>query len=513
MRTTRSAVALACIAVLAASCSAPVRSGSATKDGSGTTTTTLAGPPGSAPRASRLKWKQCHGAFRCATLVVPASYSHPGQGTFNIAVIEAPATKNPATAPDIVMNPGGPGVGGVGFLTASVSSFASLRTRFNLVSFDPRGSGASVPIHCLGGAGLKAYLALDPAPRTAAQVRGVVAGAKAFVHSCEQHTPARVLQSVSTADSARDMDRLRAALGEARLNYLGFSYGTYLGALYAEMFPTKVGAFVLDGALDPSLSATADLLQQAQGFETDLHDFFAWCDHHRSCSAGFPRGTKAAFEGLMARLRAGATLQATMTSAYGGRQTVDYGIALYGVISSLYSPSTWKYLGQAMAEGRAGQGAMFLALADAYAGVGPNGQVSNLISADTAINCVDRRWPSSVRAIEALLPRFTKAAPDFGPAEIWGNLPCNYWPVKGAAHFGPVHLARPLPILVVGSTRDPATPYKWAQALSHQLQGSRLLTRRGDGHTGYLASACVRRWVNRYFETMRLPPPGTVCPS
>ncbi|HLI43106.1 MAG TPA: alpha/beta fold hydrolase, partial [Acidimicrobiales bacterium] len=179
----------------------------------------------------RLVWHTCHGSFRCATLAVPESYSHPGGPTFHLAVIEAPATADPAGAPDLVLNPGGPGGSGVQFLLGVAAQLAPLRRHFDLVSFDPRGVGESDPVSCGSAAELERLLALDPAPSTPSQVASVVAGTRAFVRTCERDTPYAVLDHVSTLDTARDMDRLRAALGQARLNYLGFSYGTYLGSV------------------------------------------------------------------------------------------------------------------------------------------------------------------------------------------------------------------------------------------------------------------------------------------
>ncbi|MGH9298811.1 MAG: alpha/beta hydrolase, partial [Acidimicrobiales bacterium] len=204
---------------------------------------------------------------------------------------------------------------------------------------------------------------------------------------------------------------------------------------------------------------------------------------------------------------------AHMNPSYGGTQQIDYGIALLGAISALYSRNTWQYLGEAIAGAKNGEGAYFLALADSYAGIGPNGEFSNELAANAAINCVDNPYRSSISGIEALSKAMAAVSPNFGPAEAWGDLVCDFWPVVSRRRPGPAHLVRALPILVVGSTHDPATPYSWAKALSSQLAGSVLLTRTGDGHTGYLASQCVRKWVNGFFATGGLPSRGTVCAS
>ena len=199
------------------------------------------------------------------------------------------------------MNPGGPGASGIAFLESAGPSFPSqLRQRFNLVSFDPRGIGASDPVDCVSPAGLRQWLAVNPAPVTARQVDGVVAAVRRFVAGCEAHTSPLLLANVSTQATAEDMNRLRIALGQRSLTYLGFSYGTYLGALFAQDFPTRVRAMVLDGAVDPALGTVETSIEQAAGLEVDLHDFFAWCPDNASCAAELPGGAARAFGQLTA---------------------------------------------------------------------------------------------------------------------------------------------------------------------------------------------------------------------
>jgi len=504
----------ACLAaVLLAACSSSLTV-------AGDTTTTLAGGPStSSPTptstgrvGSALVWHSC-GSFRCSTLTVPVSYEEPGEGTLGLAVIELPAASGAASAPDLVLNPGGPGESGVQFLQSAFSEFpAALKGRFNLVSFDPRGVGASDPVECTTPAGLRRWLALDPAPVTPPQVAEVIAAVKVFDAGCAAHVPRDVLASLSTATTARDMDALRAALGQKKLDYLGFSYGTYLGALYAQAFPGHVGKMVLDGAVDPALSSSTLDIEQADAFELDLHDFFAWCPTNASCAGELPGGAKDAYSALVRRLKGGATLTADLTAALGGVQQADYAVVLTGVISSLYTTSYWPYLAQGLAEAATGNGSVLTELAYSYAGFNANGTAGNILSAELAVSCLDRPVPP-VTDYEALARRFARTAPDFGPAEAWGSIACNYWPVPPSGKAGAIHLAEPLPILVVGSTHDPATPYAWAEALTGQLKGSDLLTRTGDGHTGYFSSTCVQTWVDAYLATGARPPVGTVCSS
>lgn len=509
------AVALALtasLAVVGASCAVRSAAGGTGTTSRTPTTPVASGSGGSLPAVTALSWHSCGTTFRCSTLIVPVSYSDAGDGTLALAVVELPATGDPSSAPDLVMNPGGPGASGVQFLEASASAFpAALRREFNLVSFDPRGIGGSDPVVCASPAELRAFIALDPDPSTPAEIAGTIAAVKAFDAACARSVPRDVLANLSTVVTARDMDRLRAALGESKLDYLGFSYGTYLGALYAQAFPGRVGNMVLDGAVDPALSEVATEQQQGLAFEVDLHDFFAWCPTNTQCASELPTPA-ATYHEVIGSLQAGQTLNADIVAALGGDQQVNYGVALTGVISSLYSTNDWPYLAEALAEAASGSGTLLAELAYQYAGFNANGTVENLLSANVAISCLDR--PAPPRSSYPSLARlFAKTAPDFGAAEAWGSLECNYWPVPPTGRAAPVHLSESVPILVVGSTHDPATPYAWAQALTSQLEGAELLTRDGDGHTGYFSSTCVQAWVDRYLSTGVRPPKGTVCAS
>ncbi len=511
---------LAVVALLSASCSMSLSVGKATTTTTAPPTPTTkvptsstqpgGGGPDGLPPVRPLVWRTC-GTFRCSTLVVPISYSDAQDGTIKLAVIELPSTGAASSAGDVVLNPGGPGASGVQFLQGAASEFpASLRAKFNLVSFDPRGVGESDPVVCASPAGLRRWIALDPDPATPSAVGSLVVAVKAFDRSCR--TPRDLLANLSTAVTARDMDRLRAALGQPKLDYLGFSYGTYLGALYAQEFPSHVGNMVLDGAIDPSLSAAALEIEQADSFEVDLHDFFAWCPTNATCQQELPAGAAATYGNVIARLKSGGTLTAGLTSALGGTQQVTYGVALTGVISSLYTTTYWPYLAEGLAEAASGNGTVLTELAYQYADFNANGTAGNLVSANLAVSCLDRPSPPAA-SLPALARQFAKTAPDFGAAEAWGSLPCNYWPVAPTGRAMAVHLSRSLPILVVGSTHDPATPYAWAKALTSELAGSRLLTRTGDGHTGYFSSTCVQGWVDAYLVSGHRPPVGTVCAS
>lgn len=200
---------------------------------------------------------------------------------------------------------------------------------------------------------------------------------------------------------------------------------------------------------------------------------------------------------------------ADLVAKYGGTQQVTLGLAETALAGSLYSDQTWPYLASAIAQGLDGNGAVLAALAYAFEGLMPNGQFANLVAAGTAISCVDRPYPRQVTAYEQLAARLGKVAPDFGAADAWSNFTCAYWPVPPQGGIGPIHAPGSPPILVIGSTGDPATPYPWAQAVARQLDHARLLTRVGPGHTGYTNSTCVQRWTDRYLKTLELPPKNT----
>lgn len=463
------------------------------------------------PARPALVWHACDTRFRCATLRVPLEYAHPSRGSLRLAVVELESTGAHPVG-DLVMNPGGPGASGVQFLEQA-SFPAALRSEFDLVSFDPRGVGESDPVTCEGASGVRQLLGLDPAPSTPSQIGAVVRATRGFDAACADHTPRALLADVGSAATVEDMDRLRQALGQSKLDYLGFSYGTYLGELYAERYPSHVRAMVLDGVFDPALSTQALDAQQAEGFQRDLDDFFAWCPTDSACATELPKGPKVALDDVLASLAAGRRLVGELKPRYGGTQPVTLGVAETALAGSLYSEQSWPDLAEALAEAGSGDGTLLLAIADSYEGLQPNGSFGNQLAANTAINCLDRPSPTRLSSYVRLASRLARLAPDFGASEAWGSLACAYWPVHPEGVVGPIHAPGSPPILVVGSTGDPATPYSWAQSVAHQLVHARLLTRDGPGHTAYFFSACVRSDVDRYLVTLVLPPEGAVCPT
>jgi pimeloyl-ACP methyl ester carboxylesterase len=459
--------------------------------------------------AQKLQWRSCNNGFQCARLLVPFDYRRPAWRRFSLPVIKLPASDPARRIGSLVINPGGPGGSGISYaLQARRVVSAAARARFDVVGFDPRGVGGSVPaVHCLTGPQLDKYFATSDNPATKPQLAAVVAQAKLFARGCERRSGA-LLPYVGTRNAARDMDVLRAALGDAKLTYLGKSYGTYLGAWYAQLFPSHVRALVLDGAVNPDESGFSLNSVQAQGFEVALRSFTADCVRRPGCPLG--NGTVSAgiarLQGLLHR-----TASKPLASQIAGQPAND-AMLLNGVASALYSKSFWQYLRAGLSGAFAGNGTLMVALADALFERRANGQYSNLMDVNTAVNCIDRPWPRSLQAYSSAAAAAARAAPQFGASNMWSSLPCAYWPVHAATPV-PLRAAGAPPILVVGTTRDPATPYRWAQALARDLKSGVLLGWNGDGHTAYLSgSACVDSAVDKYLISLATPRNGMVCP-
>jgi pimeloyl-ACP methyl ester carboxylesterase len=465
-----------------------------------------AAPTSPTPSPSRLTWIDCSGGFQCATVQVPLDYAHPEAGTIGIAISRKAATDTPRRIGSILTNPGGPGASGIQFLRGEVTAMANLNTRFDLIGFDPRGIGQSAAVRCLDGPQEDAFNALDPVLDDPNEKQAAIDADKNFAAGCKQRS-ANVLPFVDTVSAARDMDMIRAALGDQKLTYLGFSYGTFLGQAYAHLFPTHVRALALDGVIDPALDANDMLYAQLVGFEQNLQSFLNDCRAHKTAAptctyaqAGDP-GTK--LMDLMQRL--------DVTPLVVGNRSLTRGLAVIGVLTPLYDQSTWPYLDQALTQANQGNGTLLLRFSDLYLGRKADGTYDNQTDANLAVNCIDRPVPADVATYDALGPKFAGASALFGPAFQYSNLICAYWPVKPKGTVGPITAPGAPPILLIGGTGDPATPYVWAKAVNNVLAGSVLLTREGNGHVSYDKSACAKAAIDAYLIDLTLPAPGTVC--
>jgi pimeloyl-ACP methyl ester carboxylesterase len=489
--------------------------------------------------AQHLAWVPCDSGFECAALYVPFDYAHPNGPVFELPVVKLPAASPSQRIGSLVVNPGGPGGSGLEYaLGARSGEFTQeVLDRFDIVGFDPRGVGGSVPaLRCLTGPQLDKYFAVSEAPEGATQLAAVVAANKAYAQACGRNARA-LLPYVGTAAAARDIDILRAALGESRLTFLGKSYGTFLGASYAQQFPSRVRALVLDGAVAPQLNGVDLDIAQAAGFQVAFGQFAAWCVTQSSCP--LPAGQGGAVSKVSALLAA--ANKHPLASVLSGGQPANGAMLLLGIASALYTRSAWPTLRDALSQAfRYGDGTVLVELADSLEERSPNGTYSNLSDVGTAVDCVDHAWPTSLGAWQAAAAAAAKVAPLFGPTLVWGSLPCAYWPVpaspvltgassaaSGSSGSSALNVAGaggsraaaagpPAPVLVVGDLHDPATPYAWAVALARWLgpTGVRgvLLGWNGEGHTSYMeGDSCVDAAVDAYLIRLQVPPNGTVC--
>lgn len=494
---------LALLAAAGCTSGTPVPQANAAFDSAGAAPSTLAGY-----YAQKLDWKPCDDGFECARLVVPFDYSRPGWRRFSLPVIKLPAA-HPADS--LVINPGGPGGSGVQYALAARDEFSpAVLQHFSIVGFDPRGTGGSEPaLRCMTGPQLDRYFATDDEPATAAQLSAIVAESEFFAGQCARNGRG-LLPYVGTQNAARDMDVLRAALGEPALTYLGKSYGTYLGTWYAQQFPHRVRALVLDGAIDPDSSGLSQDTVQADGFEDAFGTFAAWCTAGRNCPLGHGVPVSAAVarvQGLIARASA-----RPLNNGLGDGQVADGAMLLNGIASALYSRSFWPLLRTGLADAFGGDGTVLVELGNMLMERNAGGSYSNLADMDTAVNCLDRPWPRSLSAWRSAAAAAARSAPLFGAPLVWGSLTCAYWPVASSPLPSITASGAP-PILVVGNLHDPATPYRWARTLARDLSSGVLLGWNGDGHTAYMeGSSCVDDAVDGYLISLRVPRNGLVCP-
>ncbi|MFF9486105.1 alpha/beta hydrolase [Streptomyces sp. NPDC014676] len=460
-------------------------------------------------------WRDCGvPGFQCATLKVPLDYAEPAAGDVRLALTRKKATGPGKRLGSLLVNPGGPGGSAIGYVQAyaGIGYPAGVRARYDMVAVDPRGVARSEPVECLDGAGMDAYTRTDITPDDAKETGALVASYKKFAEGCGADAP-KLLRHVSTVEAARDMDIVRAALGDEKLNYVGASYGTFLGATYAGLFPDRAGRLVLDGAMDPSLSARRLNLEQTEGFDTAFTAFAEDCVRQDDCPLG-GRGTtpgqagknlKAFFAKLDAR--------PIPTGDADGRRLTE-SLATIGVIAAMYDEGAWQQLREALtAAMRENDGAGLLLLSDSYYERDAHGDYSNLMFANAAVNCLDLPPAfDSPGEVRKALPAFEKASPVFGEGLAWASLNCAYWPVRATGEARRIEARGAAPIVVVGTTRDPATPYRWAEALAGQLSSARLLTYEGDGHTAYgRGSACVDSAINTYLLDGTPPKDGKRC--
>ena len=454
-----------------------------------------------------IAWQPCesNGDFDCATLEVPVDYADPSRETIDLALLRVPAGGEPIGS--LVVNPGGPGAPGTDYASAAGLVFRRpLLESFDVVGFDPRGTGRSAPVDCLTDPELDEYIAADPDPDTAAEERDFARTVRSIGAGCAAKS-GDILGHVTTIEAARDMDVLRAALGEETLTYLGASYGTKLGATYAELFPERVGRLVLDGAVDVSLDNQQVSLDQAVGFETALRAYVENClDVTDNCFLG-----ESVEEGLGTISDFLASVDERPIPA--GDRELRVGNAFYGIVAPLYNRDYWLLLSTALTSAMDGDGTALIQLSDVYTSREPGGGFKdNSMEAIYAINCLDDPSAVAVSDIPAEFDAFDAASPTFGRVFAWGLAGCGGTRVKSSEEPIDIRAEGAAPILVLGTTRDPATPLKWAEALADQLDSGVLVRRDGDGHTAYnQGNECVDTAVEDYLLEGVVPDDRTDC--
>lgn len=449
-----------------------------------------------------INWTSCGQGFQCGTLSVPLDYSHPTARNISLSLIKKPKVGSLPRIGTVLYNPGGPGESGVDYLRND-DSIKDLAQHFDVVAWDPRGVGASTPVTCVDNATLDTYLALDGVLDDSQEKSAAIQADKDFAAGCEKRSGS-LLPYMDSASTARDMDQIRAAVGDEKLTYIGFSYGTLLGQWYAHLFPTHVRALALDGVVDPGVSANDANLRQVVGFDQNLQAFLSDCRGRSSCAFGRSGDPLTRLNALMTKLD-------TTPLNVSGRQ-LTRNLAMIGLLQTLYEQDLWPYLDQGLVAAERGDGRILMFFADFYNKRNSDGTYTNLINgAYASVFCLDFPSPSDIAYYDSLGPAYEKASAFFGAWFQYSNLQCGYWP----AHLKGTHTPLPIqdapPILLVGGTNDPATPYADSQSVNRQITGSVLLTRQGNGHTSYGSNACSHAATDAYLINLTMPAAGAVC--
>ncbi|WP_156760821.1 alpha/beta hydrolase [Microbacterium karelineae] len=457
------------------------------------------------------EWEDCEQPMtsepvECATITAPLDWHDPEAGEIELRIARA-ADRPSDPQGSLLMNPGGPGASGIDLLFSSLEYDGvgeALAESFDLVGFDPRGVSRSTPVECLDARGMDAYLYDVPAGErgTSEWEKGQEQAAQTFADACAENS-GDVLEFITTEQAARDMDLLRAVLGDRQLTYLGYSYGTYLGATYAELFPDNVGRLVLDGALDPSVPGSEVGTTQVGAFEKALHTYLESCLEAATCPF---RGTvDQALDEISALL---ASVDRHPLVSSDGRELGGDSL-MTAIVAALYSEENWPYLTSALAGALDGDPADAMFLADFYNGREGGGYSSNSTEAFHAYNCMD--YPDEGEMTDAQERELEETAPVTWQYMMGADV-CEFWPFPPSGEREEIHAEGAAPIVVIGTTGDPATPFAWAEALAEQLDSGTLITYEAEGHTAYQAgSACVDGAVEAYLVDGTLPDEGLVC--
>jgi pimeloyl-ACP methyl ester carboxylesterase len=479
----------------ATSSSAPSTTARATTTTAATTTTTAIAPP-------TIAWKGCGENLECGTLAVPLDYDNPAKGTINLVVERRPARKQDQRIGSLLVDPGGPGSPGTELVEqASFYYSGLLRDRFDIVGWDPRGVGRSVPVDCTDDID-PVLVGFDPTPDSPAAVQKMALISAGFVAGCRARSGS-ILPYVSTETTARDMDRLREALGEPKISYFGYSYGSELGATWTTMFPDTVRAAVLDGALDANADWESKQAQQLAGLELGLSRAFDACAAEPSCPFNNGGDPMAAYEALAA------SLDAEPLVVDPERPPVNQALLSWAVSSSLRSSDLWDDLYRALADAQQGDGRALYRLYDEYVQRNRDGTFTNLFESYISIGCLDDNGPTDPAQFPAIDARLRAVAPHFFFGTAY-NYACAMWPVRSASRLR-LTGAGAGPIVVVGTTGDAITPLEGTRHLADDLDDGHLVTVEGDHHTGYGLNSCSTSAVDAYLVDLEVPVEGLVC--
>ncbi len=456
--------------------------------------------------AQDLDWYDCGGGFDCTYVTAPLDWENPDAGEIDLSVVRHASDGEPRGS--LLLNPGGPGGSGFDLVYESLSYAvgAELIENYDIIGFDPRGVGLSTAVYCLDAEEMDSYLYDIPeAPRGSAEWEAELTERnRTFADACEANSDG-ILPHITTVNSARDMDLLRGVLGDERLNYLGYSYGTFLGATYAKLHPDRVGRLVLDGAIDPSIPGIDVGTTQAVGFESALRAYMDDCLSGRGCP--FAGTVDEAMTDLGALL---ASVDARPLQNGDGRM-LGADSLVTAIVAALYSQESWRYLTMALEGAFEGDPFMAFFLADFYNGREDGYYLDNSTEAFRSYNCMDYPEENDPAAEEAAMAKIRELAPTIAP--YWeGPSTCAVWPHPPTGTREAIHAPGTDPILVIGTTNDPATPYEWSVALAEQLSAGVLITRVGEGHTGYnKGNLCVDRAVESFFVDDIVPDDGLRC--
>ena len=456
-------------------------------------------------------------AFKCGTYDVPLDYTKPTGASVKIAVVKWAAADPSKKVGSLLTNPGGPGASGVDFVEEAKKQFdGTLHANFDIIGFDPRGLGRSQPIKCLSDKQQDTLNQVDAPTDPAARKAKADQDAKDFAAACQANS-GNLLPFVGSRNVAHDMDVLRQVLGDKKLNYLGISYGTYIGSMYADQFPKNVGHVILDGAVDPNADQLESNVQQQIGFEKSLENFTKDCitNHAADCPvSGDPNAAAVKIGKFLDGLRD----HPLGTKDPSGRK-LDSTLGWTGVLIGLYGDANsgwWDYLRQGLAAAMAGDGSVLLSGSDQYNGRDKSGHYSTEQDGLVAVRCADFAQPTPTPdAVQKAYNEIKAGAPilnsDIAPGDLSEPM-CQDWPVHSTQQPQIVKAEGSDPILVVGTTDDPATPYQNAVNLAKGFANARLLTRVGEGHAAFGAgNACIDSAMNAYLVSGTLPADGTRC--